>query len=83
MRRLTIGLPPKVTAATGMDALSHCLEAYCAPFFHPLADGIAVEGMRLIHDFLPRAVAEGKLRAMVEAAGVLRREVASSGSLLP
>ncbi len=57
---LTIGLPPKVTAATGMDALSHCLEAYCAPFFHPLADGIAVEGMRLIHDFLPRAVADGK-----------------------
>ena len=57
---LTIGLPPKVTAATGMDALSHCLEAYCAPFFHPLADGIAVEGIRLIHDFLPRAVADGK-----------------------
>ncbi len=57
---LTIGLPPKVTAATGMDALSHCLEAYCAPFFHPLADGIAVEGMRLIHDYLPRAVADGK-----------------------
>lgn len=57
---LTIGLPPKVTAATGMDALSHCLEAYCALFFHPLADGIAVEGMRLIHDFLPRAVADGR-----------------------
>ncbi|MGH8134785.1 MAG: iron-containing alcohol dehydrogenase [Steroidobacteraceae bacterium] len=57
---LTIGLPPKVTAATGMDALSHCLESYCAPFFHPLADGIAVEGMRLIHDFLPRAVADGR-----------------------
>ena len=57
---LTIGLPPKVTAATGMDALSHCLEAYCAPFYHPMADGIAVEGMRLIHDYLPRAVADGK-----------------------
>jgi len=57
---LTIGLPPKITAATGMDALSHCLEAYCAPFYHPLADGIAVEGMRLIHDYLPRAVADGK-----------------------
>ena len=56
---LTVGLPPKITAATGMDALSHCLEAYCAPFYHPLADGIAVEGMRLIHDFLPRAVADG------------------------
>jgi len=56
---LTLGLPPKVTAATGMDALSHCLEAYCSPYFHPLADGIAVEGMRLIHDWLPRAVAQG------------------------
>ena len=56
---LTLGLPPKVTAATGMDALSHCLEAYCSPCFHPLADGIAVEGMRLIHDWLPRAVAQG------------------------
>mgnify|MGYP003507688499 CR=1 FL=1 len=57
---LTLGLPPKVTAATGMDALSHCLEAYCSPFYHPLAEGIAVEGMRLVHDFLPRAVADGK-----------------------
>ncbi len=56
---LTLGLPPKVTAATGMDALSHCLEAYCAPYFHPMADGIAVEGMRLIHAFLPRAVKDG------------------------
>ncbi len=45
---LTLGLPPKLTAAVGMDALSHCLEAYCAPGFHPLADGVAVEGMRLI-----------------------------------
>ena len=43
---LTVGLPPQVTAATGMDALSRCLEAYSAPGFHPLADGIAVEGMR-------------------------------------
>ena len=40
-----------------MDALSHCLEAFCAPAYHPLADGIAVEGMRLIKDWLPRAVA--------------------------
>jgi alcohol dehydrogenase class IV len=56
---LTLGLPPHVTAATGMDALSHCLEAYCAPGFHPMADGIAVEGIRLIAEWLPRAVAEG------------------------
>ena len=57
---LTVGLPPHVTAATGMDALSHCLEAYCAPFFHPLADGIAVEGMRLIKEWLPVAVRDGQ-----------------------
>ena len=42
-----------------MDALSHCLEAYCAPFYHPMADGIAVEGMRLIKDWLPVAVQDG------------------------
>ena len=42
-----------------MDALSHCLEAYCAPGFHPMADGIAAEGIKLIHDWLPRAVADG------------------------
>ena len=56
---LVAGLPPAVTAATGMDALSHCLEAYCAPGFHPLADGIAAEGIRLIHDWLKRAYDEG------------------------
>jgi alcohol dehydrogenase class IV len=57
---LTIGLPPGVTAATGIDAFVHCFEAFCAPGFHPLADGIALEGMRLIHRFLPRAYADGK-----------------------
>lgn len=56
---LTVGLPANVTAATGMDALSHCLEAYCAPGFHPMADGIAAEGTKLIRSWLPRAVAEG------------------------
>lgn len=56
---LTLGLPPHVTAATGMDALSHCLEAYCAPGFHPMADGIAAEGMKQIRSWLPRAVEEG------------------------
>jgi alcohol dehydrogenase class IV len=56
---LTVGLPPNVTAATGMDALSHCLEAYCVPAFHPMADGIALEGMRLIHGSLVRAVLDG------------------------
>jgi alcohol dehydrogenase class IV len=57
---LTVGLPRAVTAATGIDAFVHCFEAYCAPGFHPLADGIALEGMRLIHRFLPRACADGK-----------------------
>jgi len=56
---LTVGLPANVTAAVGMDALSHNLEAYCAPGYHPLAEGIAVEGMRLIKEFLPRAVRNG------------------------
>ncbi len=56
---LTLGLPAHITAATGMDALAHCLEAYCAPAFHPMAEGIAVEGMRLVKDWLPAAVEDG------------------------
>jgi alcohol dehydrogenase class IV len=57
---LTVGLPRAVTAATGIDAFVHCFEAFCAPGFHPLADGVALEGMRLIHRYLPRACANGK-----------------------
>ena len=57
--KLTVGLPAHITAATGMDALAHCLEAYCAPGFHPMAEGIAVEGLRLVKDWLPAAVADG------------------------
>jgi alcohol dehydrogenase class IV len=57
---LTVGMPPFITAGTGMDALSHCLEAYCAPGYHPLADGIALEGMRLVKDNLARAVKNGR-----------------------
>ena len=56
---LTAGLPPHITAATGMDALSHSLEALCAPGYHPMAEGIAVEGIRLVKENLPRAVADG------------------------
>jgi alcohol dehydrogenase class IV len=56
---LTVGLPAKITAATGLDAFVHCFEAFCAPGFHPLADGIALEGMRLIQVYLPRACADG------------------------
>ncbi len=71
---LTIGLPRVVTAGTGMDALAHCLEAYCAPGFHPLADGIAAEGVRLVHAYLPRAVADGtdiEARAHMMAAAAM------------
>jgi len=57
---LTVGLPPFITAGTGMDALAHCLEAYCAPGYHPLAEGIAVEGMRLVFENLPRVMADGR-----------------------
>jgi len=61
---LTVGLPAGVTAAVGMDALSHNLEALCAPGWHPLADGIAVEGIRLVEQGLERAYADGRdLRA--------------------
>jgi len=70
---LCLGLPPKITAATGMDALSHNLEAYCSPLFHPMAEGIALEGMRLVQQYLPRAVSHG---ADVEAR--LQMLVASS-----
>jgi len=56
---LTTGLPAGLTAATGMDALSHNLEAYCSPFYHPMAQGIAVEGIRLVKNHLPAAVADG------------------------
>ena len=56
---LTVGLPPHLTAGTGMDALAHCMEAYCAPGYHPMAEGIAVEGMRLVKDNLASAVADG------------------------
>ncbi len=56
---LTKDLPKKITAATGMDALAHNLEAYCAPGYHPMADGIALEGMRLINEYLFEAFQNG------------------------
>ena len=51
---LTVGMPRFITAGTGMDALAHCLEAYCSPFYHPMSQGIALEGMRLVFENLPR-----------------------------
>ena len=71
---LTIGLPPNLTAATGMDAFSHALEAYCAVNFHPMAEGIALEAMRLLKDYLPRAYADGQdlaARAQVMVASTM------------
>jgi alcohol dehydrogenase len=70
---LTLGMPPMLTAGTGMDAFSHCLEAYCVPSYHPLADGIAIEGMRLVGENLARAVKDGgdiEARANMMAAAV-------------
>ena len=57
---LTIGLPPHITAWTGIDALVHAMEAYCAPGYHPMAEGIAIEAIRIIVKFLPIAVADGQ-----------------------
>lgn len=56
---LTVGMPPAITAGTGMDALAHCLEAYCAEYYHPMAAGVALEGMRLVFENLPKAVKDG------------------------
>ncbi len=66
---LTVALPPHITAATGIDTFVHCFEAWCAPGWHPLADGIAIEGMKLVAEYLPRAYKNG---ADIEArAGML------------
>ena len=55
---LTVGMPRFITAGTGMDALAHCLEAYSSPFYHPMSQGIALEGMRLVFENLPTAYAD-------------------------
>ena len=57
--QLTLSMPPAITAGTGLDAFAHCLEAYCSPHYHPLSHGIALEGMRLVRDNLPRVYADG------------------------
>ncbi len=56
---LTVGMPKFITAGTGMDALAHCLEAYSSPHYHPMSQGIALEGLRLVFENLPRAHADG------------------------
>jgi alcohol dehydrogenase class IV len=56
---LTVGMPKFITAGTGLDAFAHCVEAYSSPFYHPMSQGIALEGMRLVKEYLPRAYADG------------------------
>jgi alcohol dehydrogenase class IV len=56
---LTVGMPPAITAGTGMDAFAHCLEAYCSPLYHPFSQGVALEGMRIVKDNLLRAYRNG------------------------
>ena len=56
---LTVGMPPAITAGTGMDAFAHCLEAYCSPHYHPMSQGIALEGMKLVKENLLRAFDDG------------------------
>ena len=68
---LTLGLPPSITAGTGLDALAHCVEAFSSPHLHPMSQGIALEGMRLVLTYLPRAHDDGtdlEARAMMMAA---------------
>ncbi len=55
---LTVGMPKFITAGTGLDAFAHCVEAFCSPHYHPMSQGIALEGMRLVKEFLPRAYAD-------------------------
>lgn len=56
---LTVGMPKSITAGTGMDAFAHCLEAFSSPFYHPMSQGIALEGLRLVKEYLPRAYRDG------------------------
>ncbi|SPF78732.1 NAD-dependent methanol dehydrogenase [Aliiroseovarius pelagivivens] len=56
---LTVGMPKFITAGTGLDAFAHCVEAFSSPHYHPMSQGIALEGMRLVVDYLPRAYADG------------------------
>jgi 4-hydroxybutyrate dehydrogenase len=56
---LTVGMPAMITAGTGMDAFAHCLEAFCSPHYHPMSQGIALEGMRLVKENLPVAFKDG------------------------
>jgi len=71
---LTVGMPASITAGTGMDAFAHCLEAFCSPHYHPMSQGIALEGMRLVKENLPLAYADGgniEARAHMMSAAIM------------
>ena len=71
---LTVGMPKFITAGTGLDAFAHCVEAFSSPFYHPMSQGIALEGMRLVVENLPRAYADGsdlEARANMMAAAAM------------
>lgn len=71
---LTVSMPKSITAGTGMDAFAHCLEAFCSPHHHPMSQGIALEGMRIVNEYLPRAYENGndlEARAQMLSAGMM------------
>ena len=71
---LTIGMPDFFTAGTGLDAFAHCVEAFCSPHYHPMSQGMALEGMRLVKEYLPRAYADGndiEARAHMMSAAIM------------
>ncbi|GLQ34175.1 dehydrogenase [Amylibacter marinus] len=71
---LTVGMPDFITAGTGLDAFAHCLEAFCSPHYHPMSQGMALEGMRLVKEYLPRAYADGtdiEARAHMMSAAIM------------
>ena len=71
---LTIGMPNFITAGTGLDAFAHCVEAFCSPHYHPMSQGMALEGMRLVKEYLPRAYADGtdiEARAHMMSAAIM------------
>ena len=71
---LTIGMPHFFTAGTGLDAFAHCVEAFCSPHYHPMSQGMALEGMRLVKEYLPRAYADGndiEARAHMMSAAIM------------
>ncbi|UXX81789.1 iron-containing alcohol dehydrogenase [Roseovarius pelagicus] len=71
---LTVGMPKFITAGTGLDAFAHCVEAYSSPHYHPMSQGIALEGMRLVKEYLPRAYADGtdiEARAQMMSAAMM------------